>query len=152
MSGNSGSGVTPNSSNPFANQGIQQQQLSYQQQQQQALQNSKLQAQLQAALQQNGLSQLGSLTGSDMSPQSLQTLMTNVQNLQELANIQNLQAWQNYRNLQSLQVIPLLLNIAVKRGFNVILCDISDRLLLGMPMDCLHCSDRRLRGAIGHLR
>lgn len=98
MSGSSTSGVSPPSVNPFSNQGLQQQ-LTYQQQQ--ALQNSKLQA----ALQQNGLAQLGSLTGNDMSPQSLQTLQTNLQNLQELANLQNLQAWQNLRNLQSLQVI-----------------------------------------------
>lgn len=98
MSGSSNSGVSTPSVNPFSNQGLQQQ-LSYQQQQ--ALQNSKLQA----ALQQNGLAQLGSLTGNDMSPQSLQTLQTNLQNLQELANLQNLQAWQNLRNLQSLQAI-----------------------------------------------
>lgn len=98
MSGSSTSGVSPSNGNPFATQGLQQQ-LTYQQQQ--ALQNSKLQA----ALQQNGLAQLGSLTGNDMSPQSLQTLQTNLQNLQELANLQNLQAWQNLRNLQSLQVI-----------------------------------------------
>ena len=98
MSGSSGAGVS--ASNPFAAQGLQ---LSYQQQQQ--LQNSRLQATLQAALQQSGLAQLGSLTGSDMSPQSLQTLQTNLQNLQELANLQNLQAWQNLRNLQSLQAM-----------------------------------------------
>lgn len=105
MSGSSNSGMSTSPSvNPFGNQSMQQQQLSFQQQQQ-ALQNSKIQAQLQAALQQNGLGQLGNLTGGDMSPQSLQTLMTNVQNLQELANIQNLQNWQNYRNFQSLQVI-----------------------------------------------
>lgn len=100
MSGSSVSGTSPGV-NPFSSQGLQ---LSYQQQQQ-ALQNSKLQASFQAALQQSGLAQLGNLTGSDMSPQSLQTLQTNLQNLQELANLQNLQTWQNLRNLQSLQVV-----------------------------------------------
>jgi hypothetical protein len=63
-------------------QGMQNQQLSFQLKQQ-ALQNSKLQEQLQTALQQG---QLRSHTGGDdvTSPQSLQTPMTSVQKLQEL--------------------------------------------------------------------
>jgi hypothetical protein len=106
MSGSSATGVSSPTVNPFAGQGLQMSS-AYQQQavsQMQKQQQSSM-ASLQAALQQSGLAQLGSLTGNDLSsPQSLQTLQTNLQNIQELANLQNLQNLQSLRNIQSLQV------------------------------------------------